>query len=338
LNALTNLPNEIGNMVLLKELYLEHNNLTNLPSEIGNMVLLKELYLNSNHLTSLPNEIGHLSQLETLELAFNALTSIPNEIGNLSQLETLKLSFNALTSIPNEIGNLLKLQYLDLFGTQLSALPLNIIHLPNLESFLYYNNPLTHLHPAISRWRKKSVVYGCKQNVHCDSIESSTNASIIKFVSSVRSNMTNISDVLSLIDQMNIDYAAKNLLKSYTISDYVHSSLKLTFGEVVAPVLDYINSHQNKQDLMKILADEIIASQDKCFQGRLSRLINVLNGYHPSVNIHISDNEQISNVIIMLKKKYNATEAIVANFIKEMQDRDYAPSIIDEWIGYIEDA
>ena len=49
----------------------------------------------------------------------------------------------------------------------------------------------------------------------------------------------------------------------------------------------------------------MIASEGKCFQGRLSRLINVINGYHPSVNVNISDNEQIGNVVIMLKKLHH---------------------------------
>jgi hypothetical protein len=41
----------------------------------------------------------------------------------------------------------------------------------------------------------------------------------------------------------------------------------------------------------------------KCFTGRLSWLINCLNGFSDKVSIQISTNEEISNIIIVLKNK-----------------------------------
>jgi hypothetical protein len=140
-----------------------------------------------------------------------------------------------------------------------------------------------------------------------------------------------------LIDNLNIDIKIKNLLKSYCNNDYVHSNIKLKFSEVALPVLDYINSHPNKQDLLQILHDEITASEHKCFQGRLSRLINVINGYHPSVHINISPNEQIGNIIIMLKTKCKDLDEMVNLFTKAMNERDYEQCVTLEWITYIKD-
>jgi hypothetical protein len=87
------------------------------------------------------------------------------------------------------------------------------------------------------------------------------------------------------------------------------------------------------------LADEMVASEGKCFQGRLSRLISVISGYHPSVNINISPNEQIGNVVIMLKRKNPdiSLDEFIKLFVEELQDRKYDPSTIAEWTTYVTD-
>jgi hypothetical protein len=128
-------------------------------------------------------------------------------------------------------------------------------------------------------------------------------------------------------------------LISYCSDDCIHSKLKLTFKEVALHVLNYINRHKDKQQLEIILEEEISSCSGKCFQGRLSRLINVLNGYCSDVNINISDNEQIGNIIIMLKSKYKQTpvnvDELIDMFVKEMNEREYNKDIIDEWIIHI---
>ena len=41
----------------------------------------------------------------------------------------------------------------------------------------------------------------------------------------------------------------------------------------------------------------------KCFTGRMSRLINCLNGFDDLVEIKISDKEQIGNIIVTIRNK-----------------------------------
>jgi hypothetical protein len=41
----------------------------------------------------------------------------------------------------------------------------------------------------------------------------------------------------------------------------------------------------------------------KCFTGRISRLINCLNGFDELVNIKIAGNEQISQIISLTRNK-----------------------------------
>ena len=55
---------------------------------------------------------------------------------------------------------------------------------------------------------------------------------------------------------------------------------------------------------------EMIDSICKCFTGRISRLINCLNGFSDKVIIQISKNEEINNIISNLVKKYNDIDLI----------------------------
>jgi Leucine-rich repeat (LRR) protein len=338
-NQLNTLPNTLGNLTQLQELHLNNNELDTLPNTLGNLTQLQTLYLNNNKLNTLPNILGNLTQLRKLVLYNNKLDTLPNILGNLTQLQDLYLNDNKLTYLPTGIiRNMTQLQYLNLDNNKLTDIPIGIIYLPNLMILTYSNNEITNLHPAIIRWlnRSKTIqnVYNNNQSVHDHNIESSTNTSIIKFISNHKVNNT---DVYDLIDNFNIDTKTKNLLKSYCNCDYVHSNLKLKFSEVALPVLDYINNHESKHDLLKILQDEMRGAEGKCFQGRLSRLINVINGYCPDVCINISPNEQIGNIVIMLKTKCKDLDELVGLFTSAMNERQYEPNIIDEWIVHIKE-
>ena len=83
------------------ELLLEDFGLTGaVPAEIGQLTLLRVLWLKDNKLTSVPAEIGQLTSLKMLDLSDNQLTSVPAEIGQLTSLVSLDLSGNQLTSVP----------------------------------------------------------------------------------------------------------------------------------------------------------------------------------------------------------------------------------------------
>jgi hypothetical protein len=144
---------------------------------------------------------------------------------------------------------------------------------------------------------------------------------------------------MQLVDAMCVSNDVRSLLKSYASCTYIHSILNLTFAEVLGPMLDYINKHPSKTELVKILAEEMVAAKGKCFQGRLSRLISVISGYHPGVSINISPNEQICNVVIMLKRQHTniSLDEFIKIFVLALKERDYADNVIDEWTKYVVD-
>jgi hypothetical protein len=84
----------------------------------------------------------------------------------------------------------------------------------------------------------------------------------------------------------------------------------------------------------------MIESRCVCFTGKISRLINCLNGYTPLVNINIPDSAQITNIIIMIKEEleYQNNYTIEKHkelFIKELTEREFNQSLIEEWVKYI---
>ena len=87
--------------------------------------------------------------------------------------------------------------------------------------------------------------------------------------------------------------------------------------------------------------EEIQNAICKCFTGRMSRLINCLNCFTPLVNVVIDDNQQIGNIIILIRDKLKNSETYSVErhkelVRKELRERGYTDNIIEEWIEYIE--
>ncbi|MFX1433473.1 MAG: GTP-binding protein [Promethearchaeota archaeon] len=119
-NPIKKLPDSICNLRYLRELYLEaptfffKGNLTELPNNLGNLISLKILDLSSCELVRLPESIGNLEGLNTLDLYNNNLISLPDSIGKLKQLEILNLETNNLETVPDSIGHLVSLKRISL--------------------------------------------------------------------------------------------------------------------------------------------------------------------------------------------------------------------------------
>ena len=59
-----------------------------------------------------------------------------------------------------------------------------------------------------------------------------------------------------------------------------------------------------------------------------------MNGFSPLVSIQISDNEQIGNIIVIVKEKLELTNSYTIEshkelVIKELENRGYSKDIID---------
>ena len=81
----------------------------------------------------------------------------------------------------------------------------------------------------------------------------------------------------------------------------------------------------------------MLDSECKCFTGRISRLVNSLHGLDDNIQVQISDNEQIGNIIILCKNKLEiyTIERHKEAVQRELELRKYSKETVDEWLEYI---
>lgn len=99
------LPTEIGQLLNLTELLLQHQRITGtIPSEMGGMIGLTELRLDDNLLVgTLPSTLGDLSNLEIIRLDKNLLNgTLPSELGQLTSLQVLRLDGPEKDDVPGD--------------------------------------------------------------------------------------------------------------------------------------------------------------------------------------------------------------------------------------------
>ena len=144
-NRLSVLPQEIGALGNLRELWLSINGLSSVPPAIGSLTNLRKLDLDNNKFRTLPPQIGALVNLRELWLSNNKLSALPPEIGDLGKLRELWLSNNKLSTLPPGIGALGNLRWLDLSDNKLSTLPSKIGSLGNLGLLMIDGNRFTSI-------------------------------------------------------------------------------------------------------------------------------------------------------------------------------------------------
>ena len=150
---ITTIPDSIGNLVRLKKMVITScKSLTSIPDSIGSLQNLERIYITTNKkLTKIPESIGNLQNLLVMKLNGNKLTTLPESIGRLQKLESIIVSYNQLTSLPESIGNLINLKDFDLINNQLTTLPESIGNLQNLLNLRVSGNQLTTLPESIGR-------------------------------------------------------------------------------------------------------------------------------------------------------------------------------------------
>ncbi|KAG7354035.1 RHS repeat-associated core domain containing protein [Nitzschia inconspicua] len=141
-------PSHVGRLNLLQVLYLQENQFTELPTEIGRLVLLQQFFANGNTIAGpIPTEIGRLMNLLSLNLSQNVMAGkLPTELGRLISIrDELNLSENLLSGpLPTELGRLIFLRNLLLQSNRLTgSVPSTFARLNRLISLRLEDNSLT---------------------------------------------------------------------------------------------------------------------------------------------------------------------------------------------------
>jgi hypothetical protein len=283
--------------------------------------------------------IKNLTNLTELDCYNNQLDSLVG-IENLTNLIELNCGNNQLSSLVG-IENLTNLIYLYCCVNQLTSL-MDIANLTNLRVLYYGNNPIDHIPPNLLRRLNKikngQNIYADNQNIHNHNIQESIRESIqniLKFKPTIE-NINNL-----ILNDNILTQNTKEILMEYSEDTSVHTVLNITFGELLLYVFNRIQINEHKDEIKRILNVEMHESVCKCFTGRISRLINCLNGFDELVNIKIAENEQISQIINVVQNKLIKEGNYSIELHKEqvknsLIELDYDNDIINEWVNFIE--
>ncbi len=344
-NSIATLPDSIGDLSALEELDASHNRLVSIPITIGKLENLLELILSTNSLTSIPEEIGHIRKLEMLCIADNELADIPVSIGELASLRILKLCGNTLKSIPFETGNCHMLTTIDLADNQLYSLPNSLGLIQTLRIINISDNPIVNipanLYVLLDEQIRVRGLYGDSQSVHNSKIQQSIKSSVVRLLKNTMplSDEEVISGVLD--DQVLTVFTKQSIIEYAFDSSELIIDLDLTFMDVLCAVWNRISTNENVYSIKCILNDEMEDSECKCFTGRVSRLVNCLSGMDELVEVTISDNEQIGNIILQVKRQLAiagqyTVESHRAIAKSQLETMGYKSDDVDPWINCIE--
>jgi antitoxin component YwqK of YwqJK toxin-antitoxin module len=133
----------------LTDLNLSVCDLKEVPEGLGQLTRLRELYLGYNGLRTLPASMARLQQLTYLHMPSNDLEVVPPVIFELRALKALWLESCDLRELPADIARLQALEKLVVWHNALESLPIDALtRLPNLKELRIRGNRLPPGHEA----------------------------------------------------------------------------------------------------------------------------------------------------------------------------------------------
>jgi len=325
-NGLTQFPESLFDLTALEDLNLKSNQITVLPREITRLQKLENLFLGNNQLRFLPTEVSLLTRLDKLWVEDNLLERIDIFPPNVT---VINLANNKLNQLPDQIGDLHSLEELNVESNQLTTLPFSIRTLRQLETLILTDNPLV-LPPILQQFIEVDT-FADPENIHSSPIIRSARASLEKILT--QENPYDPTVLKQIAVDPDLTPACRDLLLQYSRDKGVDSVLQITFLDTLGVIYPYICRSADPISVKAILSDEMEASRDTCFTGRIVRLINVLNGIHPDVQIQISESQEIQNLVSYINSRYKEEDwsERKVRIIKALEERGISPETIRQW-------
>ena len=177
------IPEEIGDLAYLRDLYLNRNTINSLPNSIGNLTKLRYIFLDYTSITEFPSNVQHMEALSRIILQYTSINSFPANLAAAPNLEFLDLRGTQIDSIPESIENFPSLRSLDLASTGLQYIPEAIGNLKSLESFWLARNNLEELPESIGNWENLELLDLRWNDIQClpNSMQAYCNRSVIVY-------------------------------------------------------------------------------------------------------------------------------------------------------------
>jgi hypothetical protein len=116
----------------------------------------------------------------------------------------------------------------------------------------------------------------------------------------------------------------------------IASDNNITYYEVVHLVLARIASSEHKQELIRILEEEILRMKDSCNWGRIAITVSVLCGFFDDIEISITEKQRMASIIIGAMDKSDNAEDHRRLAAQMLSDAGYQPEEYQAWLDAIE--
>ncbi len=151
------------------------------------------------------------------------------------------------------------------------------------------------------------------------------------------------------MERIKLSPDAKKIYEKFCANEEIHSVLNVTYKDVSERVISWLYKQPVEiwNEVIKIFEKELYASEDKCFTGRLSRLVSCLDGFHPGVRISIATSDQISNRVLSVINRFKedkgdkltSSEAmeLFSKVTVELSELELTPEQVTEWLETVKD-
>ena len=190
------------------------------------------------------------------------------------------------------------------------------------------------------------TTYDNKQNVHLSSVQDNMQTAInTLFNIRVKAIMSFACVVKMLQSEHNLSRKTIEFLEKTSEKDLYHTGYNLGYQRLFEQVYAVISESTYKADLIKIFIEEISETADNtCLTGKMTRMVNVLNGFVMDISVGISKTEEMSNSIIVLRNKYakmyiNEPDKYIAELLpvvwQMLEDNCVPENEHEVWLEYV---
>lgn len=190
------------------------------------------------------------------------------------------------------------------------------------------------------------TTYENAQNVHLSSVQDNMRIALDKIFNMPLSSYMSFASIVQILkNDCHLKQRTIAFLDSVDTKDLYHSGHNIGYKKLFEQVYAIILNSQFKEDLLKIFVQELEDTADNtCLTGKITRLVNVLNGFVLDINVGISKTEELSNSIIVLRNKYakmymNETDKYIAELVpvvwQMLEDNCVPENEHEVWLEYV---
>jgi Leucine-rich repeat (LRR) protein len=361
-SSLTSLPRGLG-LPRCRNFFAGFCALTSIPPDLM-LPNCTKIILQENFIKELPERLSvSLGNVTYFELNNNRLEKLPENL-NLLKCKTFDVERNCLQSLPSI--RLPVVEYIDVSGNDIREIPPQFYEFPRLRELHYSENPNLIQSVQFLRFienlnlRLSSLVWENRENVHEHRIQMSLRESIHRIMSRKDllvlacpekgsnstlppENCTTMEKLRDIIGKLPIiNPSNKQFLLEFIEDETIHSTLCVKISDVLFAVLQIIEKdfdRETQNEIYNCLDSEIRDSVGKCFTGKITRLVNALNGFSSLVHIGMSDVDFIISVIKNAKQELGQ-EYTIQKHIEivrgRLQAEKFSEQVIQDWLDHIE--